>query len=184
MIQQLEEELTIQQVSELTGVSAHTLRYYERIGLLDSVERAASSGHRRYTSQDVAWITMLRHLRALGMSIHKMQQFADLRRQGPESLAQRLAFLEQHQQEVRAQLQETEKHLAVIEAKMKLHRAQLARGQDIDLAIVPTGEITAEQHLAIIEAKIRFYQDVETGEQSRTSDFLQQPVTVDPSAAL
>lgn len=165
MIQQVEEELTIQQVVELTGVSAYTLRYYERIGLLDSVERA-SSGHRRYTEQDLAWISMLRRLRSTGMSIRKMQEFADLRRQGAQSLPQRLAFLELHQQEVLAHLRETEEHLAVIEAKIKLHRAQLARGEDIALDKVNIGNLSNEEHLEMIESKIHAYQKLEECERA------------------
>lgn len=159
-MQQQDEELTIQQVAEQTGVSAHTLRYYERIGLLDGVERA-SSGHRRYTSHDLAWISMLRRLRNTGMSIRKMQEFTDLRRQGVRSLRQRLALLEQHQQEVRAQLRETEEHLAVIEAKIRLHRAQIERGEDVALEVVPVGEMTALEHLAYIEAKMEVSQKAE-----------------------
>ncbi len=157
MIQEVEEELAIQQVSELTGVSAYTLRYYERIGLLNDVDRA-SSGHRRYARHDLAWISMLRRLRSTGMSIRKMQEFADLRRQGPQSLPQRLAFLEQHRQEVRAHLRETEEHLAVIEAKIQLHRTQIAQGEDIDLELVNVGELSTEEHLALIEGKIHAYQ--------------------------
>ncbi|GHO46185.1 MerR family transcriptional regulator [Ktedonospora formicarum] len=153
MTQQVEEELTIQQVTEATGVNAYTLRYYERIGLLDGVERA-SSGHRRYTNQDMAWISMLRRLRSTGMSIRKMQEFANLRRQGEKSLEQRLAFLEQHQQEVLERLHETEAHLAVIDAKIKLHRAQIARKKEVELECFNIGELTAAEHLAMLEDKI------------------------------
>jgi DNA-binding transcriptional MerR regulator len=95
------------------------------------------------------------------MSIRKMQEFADLRRQGPQSLPLRLAFLERHQQEVQARLHETAEHLAVIEAKIKLHRAQIARGKDIDLDVIKVGDLSNEEHLAVIEAKIHVYQQQE-----------------------
>jgi DNA-binding transcriptional MerR regulator len=156
-MQQIEDELTIQQVSERTRVSAYTLRYYERIGLLDDVSRA-SSGHRRYTEHDLAWISMLRRLRGTGMSIRQMQEFAHLRRQGPQSLPQRLAFLERHLQEVQAHQRETAEHIAVIEAKIQLHRAQLARGKDIDLDHIHVGDLSTQGHLAMIEAKLQVYQ--------------------------
>ena len=61
-------DLTIQQVAALTQLSEHTLRYYERIGLLDPVNRA-SSGHRRYSTGDIAWIEFLTRLRTTGMPI-------------------------------------------------------------------------------------------------------------------
>ncbi len=55
-------ELTIQEVAKRTGLSIDTLRYYERIGLLEPVGRA-QSGHRRYTQQDLDWIDLLIGLR-------------------------------------------------------------------------------------------------------------------------
>ena len=114
----METELTIQQVAALTGLSMHTLRYYERIGLLDPVHRA-SSGHRRYSAGDIAWIEFLMRLRATGMSICQMQQFADLRRQGPRTVGERRALLEAHSLDVQQRLQELHQHLAAIEEKMK-----------------------------------------------------------------
>jgi len=159
-MQEIEEELTIQHVSEMTGVSAYTLRYYERIGLLNDVDRA-SSGHRRYTGQDLAWISMLRRLRRTGMPIRKMQIFADLRRQGPQSLPERLAFLEQHQREVQAHLHETAEHLAVIEAKIQLHRKQIAHGKELELDLMKVGDLSHKEHLSEIEAKIHVYQQLE-----------------------
>jgi len=117
----METELTIQQVAALTGLSMHTLRYYERIGLLDPIHRA-SSGQRRYSEGDIAWIEFLMRLRATGMSICKMQQFADLRRQGPTTIGERSALLEAHSQDVQHHLQELHDHLAAIEKKMKLYQ--------------------------------------------------------------
>lgn len=64
------------QVAVVTQLSVHTLRYYERIGLVAPICRA-SSGHRRYSSQDIAWIEFLTRLRATGMPIRQMQQFAE-----------------------------------------------------------------------------------------------------------
>lgn len=63
-------DFTIQQVAALTHLSEHTLRYYERIGLLDPIYRA-SSGHRRYSTHDIGWIEFLIRLRTTGMPISK-----------------------------------------------------------------------------------------------------------------
>ncbi len=114
----METELAIQQVAALTGLSMHTLRYYERIGLLDPVQRA-SSGHRRYSAGDIAWIEFLMRLRATGTSICQMHQFADLRRQGHATVGARRALLETHALDVQHRLQELHDHLAAIEEKMK-----------------------------------------------------------------
>jgi DNA-binding transcriptional MerR regulator len=130
-------ELTIQQMAECTGLSAHTLRYYERVGLLDMVGRA-SSGHRRYTEDDLSWLTFLMRLRATGMSIRQMLEFTHLRRQGSTTSAQRLALLEEHQQAVLAHMQELEQHLAVIEAKIGLYKSLIAdENKNIILDTVP-----------------------------------------------
>jgi DNA-binding transcriptional MerR regulator len=120
----LEKSLTIQEVAEYSGLSVHTLRYYEKIGLLDPVGRAGS-GHRRYDASDLSWLAFLIRLRSTGMSIQQMLNFAALRRQGPSSTPQRLALLEEHRQQVQAHIQELEGHLAVIEKKITMHREEL-----------------------------------------------------------
>src|SRR5258705_13758185 len=88
----MDSELSIQQAAEVTGLSAHTLRYYERVGLLDRVGRA-ESGRRRYVAADLAWVALLMWLRATGMPIRQMQEFAALRRRGPAPARERRPFL-------------------------------------------------------------------------------------------
>ena len=85
--------LTISDVAEETGVSNHTLRYYERAGLLTSVERNGS-GHRRYSSADVEWVIVVTRLRATGMPIRLIRRYAELVRAGEGNEAERLAILE------------------------------------------------------------------------------------------
>jgi CO/xanthine dehydrogenase Mo-binding subunit len=107
----MDSELSIQQAAEVTGLSAHTLRYYERIGLLDRVGRA-ESGHRRYVAADLAWLDLLMRLRATGMPIRQMQEFAALRRRGPETARKRRRLLVAHRQTVRARIQALEENMA------------------------------------------------------------------------
>jgi DNA-binding transcriptional MerR regulator len=110
-------ELTIQQVAQQTGLSVDTLRYYEKIGLIEPVSRA-SSGHRRYAESDVEWIGFLIRLRETGMPISQMLQFAQLRRQGPETTNQRRIILEQHQQDLEAQMQRMAQHMEALHSKI------------------------------------------------------------------
>ncbi|BAY86636.1 MerR family transcriptional regulator [Calothrix parasitica NIES-267] len=117
----MEGELTIQQVAKLTGLSVHTLRYYERNGLLEPVTRAAN-GHRRYSEQDVKAIKFLNKLRATGMSIRKMQQFAILFREQPEAVDERRAILEEHEQEVQERIRELNRNLEVIQWKIQHYK--------------------------------------------------------------
>jgi DNA-binding transcriptional MerR regulator len=117
--------LTISDAARASGVSAHTLRYYERAGLLDPVDRAAS-GHRRYAEEDLARIHFLTKLRATGMPIRQIREYAELIRAGDDSHEARLALLEAHREAVRAQLAETERNLELIEWKIDYYRERLA----------------------------------------------------------
>jgi DNA-binding transcriptional MerR regulator len=113
----VEQGLTIQEVAKLTGLSPHTLRYYERIGLLDPVGRDPS-GHRRFASEDIAWLAFVTRLRTTGMSIRQMKQFADLRRRGISTITDRRALLQAHRREVEARMRALEADLAAIDAKI------------------------------------------------------------------
>src|SRR5687767_5895933 len=104
--------LTISDAARASGVSAHTLRYYERAGLLDPVDRGAS-GHRRYAEEDLQRIQFLTKLRRTGMPIRTVRQYAELIRKGDDTHEERLALLEQHRDAVRAQLAETERTLEI-----------------------------------------------------------------------
>lgn len=130
----LEKSLTIQEVAAHSGLSVHTLRYYEKIGLLDPVGRARS-GHRRYDASDMSWLAFLMHLRNTGMSIQQMLTFAALHRQGPSSTPQRLALLEEHRQQVLVHIKELEGHLAVIEKKITIHHEELCLQAEPDLSL-------------------------------------------------
>ncbi len=100
------EALSISDAARATGVSAHTLRYYERAGLmLDRVERASSS-HRRYTDDEVRWVVLLTKLRSTGMPIRRMRRYAQLAFAGDDTVRDRLALLEAHRDAVRAELEE------------------------------------------------------------------------------
>src|ERR1041385_3422042 len=99
------EKLTIQEVSEATGLSAHTLRYYERIGLIHPIEREENA-RRLYTEEDLGWIDFLLKLRATGMSIKDMQTYAELQRQGNETLPQSVEMLKSLRELVEAHMSE------------------------------------------------------------------------------
>lgn len=113
-----ERPLTIQQVASATGLGVHTLRYYERNGLIEPIERAPN-GHRRYSAQNIAWIEFLTRLRTTGMPIRQMQQFAALVREKPDQVQGRRILLEIHRSAVQKRLAELGQHLAVIDWKIQ-----------------------------------------------------------------
>ncbi|MCW3096188.1 MAG: MerR family transcriptional regulator [Chthonomonadaceae bacterium] len=113
---------TVQEAAVQTGLSEHTLRYYERVNLIPRVQRDNSSKHRRYTQQDLRGIEFLKRMRATGMPICEMQRYVRLYLQGEETLAERLAMLEAHQQRVQDQIAELQAHLAVIDFKIENYK--------------------------------------------------------------
>lgn len=112
--------LSIKEAALESGVSAHTLRYYERIGLLPPVARD-TSGQRRYTVRDLGAISILMRLRATGMPIQGMQRFAALLALGDDAMPERRALLEAHGRTVRQNIQELETNLVAIDAKVALY---------------------------------------------------------------
>ena len=115
------DKLTIQEVSQATGLSAHTLRYYERIGLIHSIEREENT-RRIYTEDDIGWIDFLLKLRATGMSIKEMQKYAKLQRQGDETLPQRVEMLKSLQAKVETRMSELNEHLKLICYKIEIYQ--------------------------------------------------------------
>lgn len=114
---------TLQEVVERSGLSEHTLRYYERIGLLEQIERDQSSGHRRYTAQDLHIIEVMACLRATGMSIDHMRKFLELAREG-QTGAQELADLfEAHRQQLELELARKQEHLRYLGLKVDFWKA-------------------------------------------------------------
>jgi DNA-binding transcriptional MerR regulator len=107
---------TIAEVAERVGVTAHTLRYYERIGLL-AIGRD-EAGRRRYTEHDINRVYFITRLRAADMPIGQIQRYFRLVAAGPHTEPERLALLESHRDEIRARLASLETALATIEFKI------------------------------------------------------------------
>lgn len=116
---------TIQQISKQTGLSIHTLRYYEQIGLLDPIERLAN-GHRRYCDTDLLRLEFLKRLRATGMSIKAMQYYVKLYRMGDSTLVERREILQAHQQVIQSQVDDLLDTMAFINMKIERYQKQEA----------------------------------------------------------
>lgn len=120
-----EPTLTIRDISEASGLSPHTLRYYERIGLMVPVS-SNPSGHRRYSSDEAEWVTLLRHLRETGMPIAEMLRFAELVRGGVETVPDRLDLLRDHRDAMVRQIETIMATLAAIDAKIATYECGAA----------------------------------------------------------
>lgn len=109
--------MKIGQLARRSGLSAHTLRYYERIGLLPRADRDGS-GQRDYDVSILIWIEFLRRLKTTGMPIREMLRYAALRERGPATGAERRALLEAHRETVRAHVAELQACLLVLDSKI------------------------------------------------------------------
>lgn len=113
--------LTIQQVADKCGLTPHTLRWYERIGLLDRVDRG-SDGRRRFSDADLGWIDLLIKLRSTGMPIAAMKRYAELVRAGRGNEAERVALLEEHRARVLSNLAAQQECLETLNRKITTYR--------------------------------------------------------------
>ncbi|HWI42717.1 MAG TPA: MerR family transcriptional regulator [Nocardioides sp.] len=121
--------LSIADAAARLGLTADTLRYYEKDHLLLRAVPRASSGHRRYEEPDLRWIELVTRLRSTGMPIRDVRRYADLVRAGEGNEAQRLALLRAHRERVLQQLAEVTSHLGAIDYKIGLYEDTLERSE-------------------------------------------------------
>ena len=120
---------TLQEVVARSGLSEHTLRYYERIGLLEPVKRDDSSNHRRYTEEDLWKIESLACLRTTGMSIDDMRKYFALLKEGKTAADQQLELFEAQRKALEREIAQKQEHLHYLEQKVAYWQA-VQRGDD------------------------------------------------------
>ncbi|WP_353646516.1 MerR family transcriptional regulator [Mesorhizobium sp. WSM2239] len=126
--------MKIGELAKRSGLSAHTIRYYERIGLLPHADRDRS-GQRDYDASILIWIEFLDRLKTTAMPIREMLQYAALRERGVGTEAERSALLEQHRERVRAQVAELQACLLVLDTKIAGYAGKDQRMKDYDAPI-------------------------------------------------
>lgn len=105
------------------GLSKHTLRYYERAGLLGTVSREA--GRRRYSDADLIWLQFIQRLRATDMPMRQIERYAQLRCQGDATANERLALLLEHMRQLEVRENELIAHRAALADKIDIYRRML-----------------------------------------------------------
>ena len=118
----MESHLSIEEAAKRTGLTAYTLRYYERIGLIGPIKRA-SGGQRRYAASDMAWIEFLLRLRMTNMPIGKMLAFAKLRGAGDPTVPEPRRLLEEHLIEVLSEIESMRQSAVTLQAKIGYYRS-------------------------------------------------------------
>lgn len=113
--------MNIKELSKIVGLTAHTLRYYEKIGLLKNIKRD-SVGYRDYTENDIAWIEFIGRLKATGMPIKDMLTFAGLRYKGNNTINERLMILENHKLTIEKSINKLFENLKKIDEKINIYK--------------------------------------------------------------
>lgn len=101
-------------------MSAHTLRWYERIGLMPHVDRS-HTGQRRFTNRDLDWLAFVGKLRLTGMPVASMVRYAELVRLGEDTVDERAELLERTRRDVRSRIAELQETLALLDHKIELY---------------------------------------------------------------
>ena len=115
---------SIQDVSKKTGLTAHTLRYYEKEGLISGVERSRG-GFRQYTDEDLERLGLICCLKNTGMSIQEIARFVQLTREGDQTLEERVELLRSHREQVLARMAEMQKYLDKVTWKLNFFSEKL-----------------------------------------------------------
>ena len=115
---------SIQEVSNKTGLTAHTLRYYEKEGLISGVERS-QGGFRQYTDEDLERLGLICCLKNTGMSIQEIARFVQLTHEGDHTLEERVELLRAHRERVLERMAEMQKHLDKVTWKLNFFTEKL-----------------------------------------------------------
>ena len=119
---------SIQDVSNKTGLSTHTLRYYEKEGLISGVERS-QGGFRQYSEEDLERLGLIRCLKNTGMSIQEIARFVQLTHEGDHTLEERVELLREHRERVLERMAEMQEHLDKVTWKLNFFTEKLTAYQ-------------------------------------------------------
>ena len=115
---------SIQEMSRKTCLSVHTLRYYEKEGLLSGIQRSPG-GFRQYTDADLETVGLIRCLKNTGMSLREITRFVELTRKGDQTLKERVELLREHRETVIARMREMQEYLDKVTRKLDFYGEKL-----------------------------------------------------------
>ena len=118
---------SIGQVAKKTGLTAHTLRYYEKEGLLPFVKKI-SSGLRVFSDTDIGWLVMIECLKGTGMPLKGIKQYIDWFIEGDSTLEKRLQMFKDQKHKLQEQMLQLQKHMEKIDYKIHLYEEAVKRG--------------------------------------------------------
>lgn len=122
--------MKIAEVSKRYGISADTLRYYERIGILQGIPRNAS-GIRDYNEANCKTVEFVKCMRDAGMSIEALTEYMDLFYRGDETMERRKAILQNQREDIRRRIVELENALSRLDYKIDHYEDVMEHERDI-----------------------------------------------------
>jgi DNA-binding transcriptional MerR regulator len=123
-----ETTLSIGEVSALTGLTTHTLRFYEQEGLFFAPVRRNAAGRRVFTAEEVEWLKVCMKLRSSGMPLPEIRRYAQLVLAGTGNEAERFEILRLHEAKVQQQVADLQEALDIIHRKVEIYAQHLAVG--------------------------------------------------------
>lgn len=121
--------MTIAEVSKEYGISADTLRYYERIGLLPPIPRN-SNGNRDYREEDCRWVKFIKCMRSAGLSIESLIEYVTLFQQGTATAAARKAILQEQRQLIIAKIEDMQNTLQYLDQKLNHYEDHVLKTEE------------------------------------------------------
>jgi DNA-binding transcriptional MerR regulator len=124
--------MNIKEFSKISGISAHTLRYYEKIGIFQEINRN-DSGHRNFSENDIVWAEFINRLKETGMPLEQIRKYAVLRKQGEHTAGDRMKLLINHATALKMKISEEKQHLKKIYEKIEYYEKTLIHEIPLDL---------------------------------------------------
>ncbi|MFC3747617.1 MerR family transcriptional regulator [Paenibacillus sp. GCM10012306] len=118
---------TVSEVAEMSGISAHTLRYYDKQGLLPFVDRN-KVGNRDFKDSDFEWLGVITCLKKSGMPVKKIRQYIEWSMEGDATLNERLEVFENHKKVVIEKIAEMQNYLEKIDFKIWFYQTAIESG--------------------------------------------------------
>lgn len=113
--------MNIKSASDLLGISADTIRYYERVGLVPPITRTAT-GIRDFQERDIEALEFIKCFRSAGVSVDSLVDYMSLHQKGDETREERLGILEEEQKKLEERLSQLQTALNRLNLKIKLYK--------------------------------------------------------------
>lgn len=126
--------MNISEFAQRCGLSQHTLRYYEKIGLLPEIARN-SSNHRAYSEADIVWVAFIKRLKETNMPLVDIQRYVVLREQGETTEPARRQLLVEHAAQLEKTIKKDMEHLKKLNEKIQFYEKSIGLKKSASLRV-------------------------------------------------